>query len=368
MLFLKTKIFTAARYYAVTLGIGLCVLIGSTLAYAQTAPTQTPTGGTIPPFQSTFKKSVTPSGPVSPGTTLNYRITITKPEKPAYAATIGLTDTLPAALTLLPETIQATSGTEKVSINGETLTWQGHITPTQQITITYRAQVSNGAPEGALVNSATLYEIHHDSVPTPTTRIVTSTASVMVKTHWAAYLPLIQKPPLDPLPQFDNGDFEKGPGHGWAEKPGKLIYSITESPLAMPAGSQWYAWLGGTPGETNTLTQIITLPAGYTHIQLQFHYWIASQETDCTKDKAEVWINNDLLHTPELKLCGNTNPDKLPTGWRTELVDLTKYVGQPIIVSFRSILDATNNSNFLIDNVELCSNDSHQPDPKHTCP
>ncbi len=77
-----------------------------------------------------------------PGDTVNYSIQLKNTGIPTNS-TLFLTDSLPAGLDYLPGTLTATSGSVDDSA-GSTLAWQGQLSASIPITVTYQVQVAPG--------------------------------------------------------------------------------------------------------------------------------------------------------------------------------------------------------------------------------
>jgi len=294
-----------------------------------------------------------------------------------YTAKIGVTDTLPALLTVTPNSLVATTGT--VGLADGVITWiVDVVTGTQLYALTYTGQTPIVTAEMTLSNTAMLYEIKnaHDPI-TPTTKTLSATVEVKVR-PWGQHLPIVKRAPPTPtptpkptLPSFVNYNFEMGNGQGWKESPAKLIYSTGENFLENTQGV-YYAWLGGLANQTNELSQSITLtlPTGYTDIRIRYRYWIFSDEIDCDNDKVEVQVNAvaQTIVTEESKgnqLCqtGRT------FGWKSaKTANLAQsFGGQNIALLFKTQLNASKNSNFFVDVVEFCSDDADAPASTSPC-
>ncbi|HNR14619.1 MAG TPA: hypothetical protein PKM59_15030 [Thermodesulfobacteriota bacterium] len=150
---------------------------------------------------------------------------------------------------------------------------------------------------------------------------------------------------LDGCPAISNGDFESGKtvwtefsSHGWA-----LIVS-TGFPSVTPHSGPWAVWLGGDYSDTSYIEQEVTIPSSCPY--LEFYHWIASQDT-CGYDYGYTSINGAIVDTVNLCTTSNTN------GWVTRSVDLSAYAGQTITLRIQATTDASNNSNWFIDDVSF---------------
>jgi hypothetical protein len=77
-----------------------------------------------------------------------------------------------------------------------------------------------------------------------------------------------------------NGDFDYGPGIGWAEiSDYPIIVDNSELPYYIePHTSDFAAWLGGITNDLSTLYQDVAVPVG-TNIQLKMMLLITTEET-----------------------------------------------------------------------------------------
>jgi hypothetical protein len=161
------------------------------------------------------------------------------------------------------------------------------------------------------------------------------------------YLPLITKSiqTAPPPPAIPNGDFESG-AVAWTE------FSLNEWPLILsssylpggllPHSGNWAAWLGGDYDEVAYVRQQVQVSGAGPY--LRYWYWSASQDS-CGHDWAQVRIDNVPVHTHSL--CASTDTN----GWLPQVVDLLAYVGQSVALEFRVETNATENSNFFLDDV-----------------
>ncbi len=169
------------------------------------------------------------------------------------------------------------------------------------------------------------------------------------------YLPIIIKeyPPAPVL--FPNGDFEQGPliwtessTNGW-----ELI--VKEFPYGFNAyEGTWATWLGGDFPEISYIEQQITVPTNLHH--LTFWYWIDSEDA-CGNDFGRVLANSNEVHVYDLCQANNTN------GWVQEVIDLSAYAGQSVIIQIRAECNTTPFCNLFIDHVgfQYSSNITNYP-------
>ncbi|MBE2237800.1 MAG: DUF11 domain-containing protein [Caldilineaceae bacterium] len=338
-------------------------------AFAALAEDHDAGGGTIPPLQN-FTKTVRSVAGIQnearPGEKVIYTISMHNTISESYTARIGVTDTIPAGLSVLTATIAPKDNAQFFTIDGVSfITWTVDVEYGASYTLTYSAEVTSTI--GTLTNTAVLYEISNQyAAPTE----ITKTAQAVLKVHqWEVYLPLIRRddppPPKSQLPQFDHYNFEISTKlkSGWEQlvddKSGNLIYSAQQTNLVMLDGSH-VAWLGGAPGE-NKLSQPIALPADYSNLKVRYLYWIYSDEDSCSNDSADVRINGASIKNYLLCKAERTFDSTKGHGWVREVLDVAAYKGQAITLSFVTNLNESKNSNFFIDVVQLCSSDADAP-------
>ena len=97
-------------------------------------------------------KSVDPSFAL-PGSALSYTITL-KNDSLFEIAPVVVTDTLPAALSYMPDTLAAPG--DSYGYADGVIHWSGTVAASQSLTITYRATVNWPAPGGNLINSVAI--------------------------------------------------------------------------------------------------------------------------------------------------------------------------------------------------------------------
>ena len=145
------------------------------------------------------------------------------------------------------------------------------------------------------------------------------------------------------LQLLPNGDFEQG-SVVWTEFSQVGWYTITNTPFLPvdPHGGNWLAWLGGADDEVNYIEQEIDVPASVTG--LSFWYWLASDDV-CGFDFG--WLKVDGAIVEQYDLCTDSDTDT----WVLREVDFSAYAGQTVTLRFQADTDASNNSNFFVDDV-----------------
>ncbi len=178
-------------------------------------------------------------------------------------------------------------------------------------------------------------------------------------------LPFISNVPyVPPASPLVNGNFEQGPGKGWAEESSNGFPLITNDFLGNTAvtahSGSWAAWLGGLDDETSVLSQQVTLAPGQT--VLSYYYWIGSEDI-CGFDFAGVFVKGNLVKSYDL--CDSTDTG----GWVRGTANVSAYVGQRVLLEFVVETDGSGNSNFFLDDVALGpSLTADQPAPDHRAP
>jgi len=147
------------------------------------------------------------------------------------------------------------------------------------------------------------------------------------------------------LQLLPNGDFEQG-SVVWTEFSQVGFYTIvdTTNPAlpVLPHGGSWLAWLGGADDEVNYIEQEIDVPASATG--LSFWYWLASYDV-CGFDFG--WLKVDGAIVEQYDLCTDSDTDT----WMLREVDFSAYAGQTVTLRFQADTDASDNSNFFVDDV-----------------
>lgn len=176
---------------------------------------------------------------------------------------------------------------------------------------------------------------------------------------YRALLPMVLKPVLVPTPPpapaaIVNGNFEAG-ATGWKQYSSQgytLILPSSSLPIP-PRSGAWAAWLGGAYDESSLLSQLFNMPAGATH--LSYYLWIASGDV-CNPDYdiGGLFIDDDGDITEDdvldsYILCQGTSTG----GWIRREVDITRFAGKQVEMSFVAFTDDIINSNMFVDDVSL---------------
>lgn len=305
--------------------------------------------GTVPPITVT----VDPKSDVSPGAYITYSINLLKTPRD-YPITLKITSTVPASLTVLPETLFASLDPQP-TFQGDLVTWQGEFEASDEVTATVtiryvvRAPDCNAVAARTLTGTVTMQTTQDPppaDQPAPTTLMNKVTLAGCI-----AFIPAVKK--AAPFPTLVNGNLAQGPNVGWGQEPFPLIYAKNAIPPAVQsgAGSDFVAWLGGSSNMTNTLTQTVTIPAER-QAQLKYRYYTASQEPQRGADTAIVWAVSEGEPTKLAEYALSVNEDT--NAWKQDIIDLKPFSGKTIELRFQSVLNGARNSNWFLNNFELC--------------
>jgi hypothetical protein len=160
----------------------------------------------------------------------------------------------------------------------------------------------------------------------------------------AVYAPTITPCPtpteVPNLAQFVNADFEQG--HiGWTEIPSTTIIAQLTGHLAH--SGQWVAWLGGDKGNTDVVSQTITLPTG-SPLYLRFYYFVPDSSIE--PDYMIVRANGTHLFG---------FPIYVPTSWESATINISQYAGQTISLQFEVSVSNKSQSSIYVDDVHISS-------------
>ena len=150
-----------------------------------------------------------------------------------------------------------------------------------------------------------------------------------------------------------NPSFEGG-HKNWAELSSGGYSLITEIPSNAYEGNH-FAWFGGLNYLKERLYQDVKIPIDATQAYLQFYYSIGTDEPipDDVYDKFKIEIRNpaDDRLLQLLQSFSNLNPTP---GWtQSQAFDLIPFKGKKIRLSFRSSMDHSYPTDFLLDGVRL---------------
>ncbi|MEU9124898.1 M28 family peptidase [Streptomyces sp. NPDC048506] len=139
-----------------------------------------------------------------------------------------------------------------------------------------------------------------------------------------------------------NGGFENGTAP-WTGDTGTIGAHSGRS----AHGGSSFAWLGGYGSTaTDTLSQTVTVPSGCSKATLTYWLHIDTDETDRTAyDTFRVKVGNTSLTTLSNTDAGN--------GYTQHTLDLTRYLGQQITLTFTATEDASLQTSFVLDDAAL---------------
>lgn len=207
------------------------------------------------------------------------------------------------------------------------------------------------------------YIIHPDNYPYPGKGYIEP--STFIKAHLGTTsptptftpTPLTPTPTRTPTPQsceyVRNGGFEEGvPTTSWVasnsqNKSDPLIYR------SVPHSGTWGAWFGNVLNYTDTLKQIIALPADRTGATLRFWRYVRSNEAaGSAKDSLQiVWIGADGSERVVATITSAAPRNQ----WKLESVplDLQGNSSATSTLAFRGLNNSTLVSSFFVDDVSL---------------
>jgi hypothetical protein len=144
-----------------------------------------------------------------------------------------------------------------------------------------------------------------------------------------------------------NGGFEDGVT-GWLQSSAGANNLIS---VFNPHSGTWGAYLGGANQADDKVTQQVALPATAVSITLTAWWAIATEEQNVGFDKMTV----SVLKPDGTLLADLLSVDSSATVnlWEQAVLDLAGYRGQPVIVQFRATTDASNLTDFYLDDVSL---------------
>jgi hypothetical protein len=152
-------------------------------------------------------------------------------------------------------------------------------------------------------------------------------------------------------PNFDLGE------NGWTPFSSSGYTVVTsETNASAPTLAQtapYFAWLGGHNNQTTSISQPISIPAGFTSATLSFNYFIRTNETTTTKaydvmtvDLVEVGTAN-VLQT--LRTLSNLDAT---SGWTLETISVTGALGgSTVVMRFSATTGSSYVTDFCVDTV-----------------
>ena len=357
---------TRLAFFAVLIAstISLCLFFSAARADEKTTEISP-----VPPYQS-LTKTAAYDGPVAVvNSAITYTISFVRAPTD-YPVTLGITDVVPSPLAILTDTIQS-SLPGSSAVQGQVITWTATFNPSETaeaVTIFYVVRTPGCVTTTQTVtNTVILRELTNSVMITPTAVYSQASASVpLEQVSCQLHLPIVKYETPPPFPQLLNGDFEQGPGSGWTElvngNSEPLIYPRASIPsnVRIDNNSLFVAWLGGAPNSTNTLEQLVELPQNY-HVFLKLRYFTESAEDGCDIDTASVYVGD--LKLKAFGLCNSQETNQ----WRSDLIDLSSFAGSSFLLKFETVLNGQRNSNWFLDDLQLCGESQNIPPGSPIC-
>ena len=346
--------------------ISMAILFGCILDAAK-ADDMTMEDSPAPPYQALAKTAAYDGENPTANGAITYTISFVKTPS-NDPVTLGITDTIPSPLSILADSIESTPPGSS-TVQGQVITWTATFSPSEtaeDVTISYIVRIPPCvATTQTVTNTVILQELTNSVMVTPTTVFSQTSAAVQLEqASCQVFLPVVSAPPF---PQLLNGDLEQGSGVGWTElvngNSGALIYPRSSVPSDVLVGndSAYIAWLGGIPNSTNLLEQAVSFPGNY-GVYLSLRYFTASNEDDCSADTAEVYAGSIKLKS--YGLCNSQETNQ----WRADLIDLSSLKGSSFVLKFKTVLNGQRNSNWFLDDLELCGKSPGAPPGAPQCP
>jgi kumamolisin len=144
-----------------------------------------------------------------------------------------------------------------------------------------------------------------------------------------------------------NGGFEAG-AVGWTQSSAGGYALISGF---YPHAGQWGAFLGGANDADDALSQQIQLPAAAVSITLTAWWAIATEEAEMGFDRLTATVRRpDGTLAAELWTVDSSAAVNV---WQPAETDLTAYRGQTLVLQFRATTDASNPTDFYLDDISL---------------
>jgi hypothetical protein len=142
-----------------------------------------------------------------------------------------------------------------------------------------------------------------------------------------------------------NGGFEAG-ATGWTQNSANDLISSF-----YPHSGTWGAYLGGVNNADDTLAQQVALPADAMTITLTAWWAIATEEAGVGFDRMIA-----SLRRPDGALLADlftVDSSSTANVWDQAELDVTNYRGQTVILQFHATTDASNLTDFYLDDISL---------------
>ncbi len=168
-----------------------------------------------------------------------------------------------------------------------------------------------------------------------------------------------QQPPVTSSTNLvSNPGFESGTA-GWSQSATGGDPIIYQDATVAHSGS-WYAWLGGYNSGTDTLYKEVTIPADATQASLRFWYYIGTNESTSAPayDVMTVSIASTSTGARLATLATLSNVNRT-SGWtQSGSYDVSAFRGQTVWLVFTATTDASNITNFFVDDISLTATTS----------
>jgi hypothetical protein len=171
-----------------------------------------------------------------------------------------------------------------------------------------------------------------------------------------------------------NGGFE-ATAESWTEFASDGYYVIVSDADLAESGT-WLAWMGGTYDSTHSVHQAFDVPPNALELEVDFFYWIATEETGTAEDfgLAEIRDANGTEGSDIETLLNWASVDDETTGWErfNATYDASGIAGDTVSLYFESEQspvqsmmagDSCCNTNFFVDTVSataMCCGDPCQ--------
>jgi hypothetical protein len=146
-----------------------------------------------------------------------------------------------------------------------------------------------------------------------------------------------------------NGNFDSGPGAPWVEDapaPVCLICASATLPV-VPHTLDYAVWLGGVSGWSDSVYQVIAIPAGATNLTLSLY-----RQTE-SSDSTSVPNDFAYLMVEEITVGAWSNMNTT-TGWTQHSFPISdSFAGTNILVSLQSTNDSSLATHFFFDTMAL---------------
>jgi hypothetical protein len=185
--------------------------------------------------------------------------------------------------------------------------------------------------------------------PTPTSSFFSGTIDEVAIYHSELTAAQVRSQYSANTQLLTNPDFESGSSSGWTATSGVITNSASESAYS----GSYYAWLGGYGStHTDTLSQVVTIPANCTSATLAMWLRIDTSESSGTHDTMNLKVRNSTDTSTLATLNTWSNLDQ--EGYSIWSFDLSAYVGQTVTLKFTETDDNDGVvTDFVVDDMSL---------------